>query len=205
MSDSLVRDSGGWLSPVIRRIEIGGRSAILKDYRDKSFLVRTVLGPLMVRREHRVLKLLDGVRGVPATLGIVERAALALEFIEGQTSSKFRDGALPPGVLDELSAVIRGIHERGVVHMDLRQKKNILITPEGHPVVVDFGAALAPRVFSPLRLLMPLFRRIDRGALLKFKLRQFPSQLSDSDHEALSRQRFWRRFWPFTPRGRHVR
>ena len=205
MPDSVLRDKGGWLSPVIRRVEQEGRPAVLKDYRSKSFFARNFFGPYLVRREYAILKRLEGMPGVPRAYRIVEGRAILLEYIEGRTSGKFKPGELPPGVFDALRETVREIHRRGVVHLDLRQKKNILITADFRPCVIDFGAALMPSPASPLRLLLPKLRRVDEMAVLKFKQRAFPDLLTEAERKALARHRFWRRFWIFTPRGKYVR
>lgn len=205
MSDSVLRDKGGWLSPVIRRVEHDGRPAVLKDYRTRSFLARNLFALFLVRREYQILKRLEGVGGVPRAFGVVEGRALLLEYIEGRTSGKFKPGDLPLSVYESLRETVREIHRRGVVHLDLRQKKNILITDAGKPCVIDFGGGMAPPFFSPLRLLMPLFRGVDELAVLKFKQRNFPSDLTEREQKRLKRHRFWRRFWIFTPRGKYVR
>lgn len=205
MSDEVLRDKGGLLSPVIRRIDYRGLPAILKDYRGKNALTRSVLGPSLVRREYRILKALEGVRGIPRAYAILEGGALVTEFVEGRTLSKFRAGDLPDDVFGRLRDVVRAMHARGVAHLDLRQKKNILIPPDHHPVLVDFGAAVLAAPRTALRRLFPLLRNVDESALLKVKQRTFPDLLTEEDREALRRHRFWRRFWIFSPRGKYAR
>ena len=42
-------------------------------------MTRGVLGPILVRREHAILKRLAGVPGIPRTFGIVDGRALLIE------------------------------------------------------------------------------------------------------------------------------
>ena len=41
----------------------------------------------------------------------------------------------------ELAEVLHGIHDRGVIHLDVKPD-NIIITPEGKVVLIDFGLAI---------------------------------------------------------------
>ena len=89
------------------------------------------------------------------------------------------------------------MHGRGVVHLDLRQKKNIVVAGD-RPYLVDFANALQGRLTGKLRA-------IDVSVLLKFKQRNFPLLVTDEDREVLKNHKFLRKFWIFSPRGRSVR
>jgi RIO-like serine/threonine protein kinase len=89
------------------------------------------------------------------------------------------------------------MHERGVVHLDLRQRKNILVDGD-RPWVIDFANALRGRLASKLA-------GVDESALLKWKQRNWPHLVTDADRASLKKHKFLRKFWIFTPRGRSVR
>lgn len=194
----VLRDKGGFLSPVVSVVEHEGRPAVLKDYRGKNILTRGLLAPRMVRREFDILRRLEGIPGIPKAYAVVEKRALLLEYIEGETIGKFKAGELPESTFDLFRDAVRAMHERGVVHLDLRQKKNILIDGRRRPWLIDFGAAMKGRLTSKLR-------GVDESALLKFKQRNWPHLVTDADREALKSHRFLRQFWIFTPRGKSVR
>jgi predicted Ser/Thr protein kinase len=197
LAGRILRDKGGFLSPVISVVEHDGRPAVLKDYRGKNAVTRGLLAPSLVRREHRVLKLLEGIPGVPRVYAIVEKRAILLEYVEGKTLNKFKAGELPDAVFDRLCETVRAMHRRGVVHLDLRQKKNILVA-DGRPYVIDFANALMGKMASKLA-------GVDESALLKWKQRNWPHLVTDGDREALKKHKFLRKFWIFTPRGKSVR
>jgi tRNA A-37 threonylcarbamoyl transferase component Bud32 len=197
-SPRVLRDKGGFLSPRVSLVERDGRPAVLKDYRGKNLITRDLLAPRLVRREFDVLRRLEGVPGVPRAYEIVEKRALLLEFIDGATIGKFKPGELPDSTFELLRDTVRAMHARDVVHLDLRQKKNILIDGQKRPWLIDFGAAMKGKLTAKLR-------GVDESALLKFKKRNWPHLLTDADQEALKSHKFLRKFWIFTKRGKSVR
>lgn len=87
-------------------------------------------------------------------------AYIAMRYVEGQSlarairSANAADGLKLPGETAELSRMMRVVqfgekiadalhaaHEAGVVHRDIKPG-NIMVTPDGLPVVLDFGTAL---------------------------------------------------------------
>ncbi|MBI3855929.1 MAG: phosphotransferase [Planctomycetes bacterium] len=193
----VLRDKGGFLSPVVSVVDHEGRPAVLKDYRGKNAVTRGLLAPSLVKREFAVLRHLEGLPGIPRAYAIVEKRALLLEYVEGKTINKFKAGELPDRVYERLCETVRAMHGRGVVHLDLRQRKNILIAGD-RPWLIDFANALKGKLSAKLRA-------VDESALLKFKQRNWPHLMTDADREALKSHRFLRKFWIFSPRGRSVR
>lgn len=193
----VLRDKGGFLSPAVSVVDHEGRPAVLKDYRRKNALTRGLIAPALVRHEYAVLKALEGVPGVPRAYAVVEKRALLLEYVEGRTLETYSAGELADRVFDLLCATVRAMHERRVVHLDLRQRKNILVAAE-RPWIIDFASALRGRLTASLRA-------VDESALLKWKKRNWPHLLNDADREALEKHKALRKFWVFTKRGKSVR
>lgn len=81
------------------------------------------------------------------------RIAVVMEFVDGVPLDAWR----PPGltvterrlailrVFIDVCKAIHHAHLNGVIHRDLKPD-NILVTPEGRPVVLDFGIAAAPGI-----------------------------------------------------------
>ena len=196
-SPRVLRDKGRFLSPVITLVSHEGRPAVLKDYHSKN-PVTNVLAPILVRREFKILRHLEGIRGIPRAYAVVGRMGLLMEYIEGKTLGKYRAGELPDAFFGLFRDTVHAMHRRGVVHLDLRQKKNIMVS-DGHPWLLDFANAVRARGFSAE------LKAVDESALLKFKKRNFPHLLTGKDRKALEGHRFLRRFWVFSARGRSVR
>jgi predicted Ser/Thr protein kinase len=97
-----------------------------------------------------------------------------------------------------LEKVLREVHGRGVVHMDLRHKGNILVSERGDPYLIDFNSSFAFKEKGFFRRhLFPLLRRVDEGGLLKLKKRIAPALLTSEELAFLKRFERLRKLWIF--------
>src|SRR5262249_52409515 len=76
--------------------------------------------------------------------------------------------------------------------------RNVLVTPDAQPVLIDFGnAAYLGRSWLAKRVLVPALGIIDRSAILKFRHRDFPELLSKKDRFRYRLFRMSKLLWPF--------
>ncbi len=78
------------------------------------------------------------------------RTFIAMEYVAGETlAARLARGPMPLKqalqTVSEISEALEEAHEQGIVHRDLKPS-NIMLTPQGHVKVMDFG--LAKQVFS---------------------------------------------------------
>lgn len=145
---------------------------VVKDYAPRSAWVRRGLAPLLLRREARAYQRLEGVGAVPRLLGRVDSLALVFEYRPGVLLSRSLRGTLPEAFLSELEAAVAEMHRRGVVHLDLRHRSNILAGEDGHPILIDFASALRFDASKPWgRAACAALGAIDRRALEKWRVR----------------------------------
>jgi predicted Ser/Thr protein kinase len=183
-------------------VDVGDGPMIVKDFGGKSFWWR-LLGRIQIAREYRAYRWLAGAEGIPALIGRVDAYALAFESIRGEQLAFARDRHERAGVyLARLRRVLDGLHERGLVHQDLRGRENVLVGEGGEVVVVDLASAVRFRPGSlAYRLFFPLLARTDEAAYLKWKAMLSPGSLSEQERRFLARHRRWRRLWPFNRKG----
>jgi hypothetical protein len=167
-----VLNHGGWGNPDILLVETEFGSVVVKDFAPRTRCVRRWLGPWLLRREARAYRRLEGVEAVPRLLGQLDAAALILEYRPGILLSRSLAGQLPPTFLAELQGAVAEMHRRGVVHLDLRHRSNILAGHDGRPVLLDFASALRfDRTSWWGRIGVVLLAWVDRRALRKWRVR----------------------------------
>lgn len=198
--DSLPRERLGRPSvvrPSVWRVDGPGGPLVVKDARSGRWWARP-LARWLLRRERRILARLSGLDGVPQVLAEAGPDAFACSWLEGRPLDREAFQARPRAMAEALRARIDAIHARGVFHMDLRQRQNVLHDGKGGVAFVDFGAALALGA-AGRRVLGRLLGAVDRQAALKYLARYAPEALTEDEARAVVRWERWRRLWPFTP------
>jgi len=68
--------------------------------------------------------------------------------------------------------VVKGLHARGVVHCDIKNRSNIVVTDQLEPYIIDFASAFTKEGrFGPLRrFAFERFRLDDERAVVKARL-----------------------------------
>ena len=189
---------GAWNKADVLLLTLEESVYAVKDYASKSAPVRWI-GALQLSREARAYRRLVGVAGVPRYFRSLDRNAIIIEYVGGIRLPKYhaRHGGVPR-VAERIRDLLERVHERGVIHGDLRSRDNILVTPAGELYLIDFSSAA---VFEPgtwsARVLFPRFVRAERRALLKWKVALVPGELTAEELASHRRFKRLRRLWPF--------
>jgi tRNA A-37 threonylcarbamoyl transferase component Bud32 len=204
LREVLVRGIGAKADVVV--VDLDGGSLLVKDYAGRNPWMR-LLGRLQLGREAAAYAWLEGVSGVPAFVGRIDRWAIAIEWIDGELLAFAPLSAGEgPRHLAQLRTILDSIHARGVVHNDLRGRENVLRRRDGRLAVIDFAAAIRLRPGGIAhRLFFRLAKSTDEAAFLKWKGMIAPGTYTPSDEAVLRRFERWRRFWPFNPKRRKAK
>lgn len=150
-----------WYKPILSvDTDLVGNQHVYKVFR----FSRGLLGKyfrFLASHEFRMLKAVEDLDFTPSQISRSADTVPAINYhlIEGQSiKAKAAAGRLPQGFFGQLFRDVKTLHQHGVVHMDLGNSGNILVSPEGHPAIIDFGSAV------PLHWLPP---RVQRWALRK--------------------------------------
>jgi serine/threonine protein kinase len=172
--------------PDLRLVEVGGRRAVVKDYLRSDPLFRLLVGPMLVRRERGALARLRGVRGVPQFIDTIDRYAIAVEHVDGESLGETRE-PIPERFFDQLTEVVRRVHERGIAHCDLRNSGNVIVAADGEPHIIDFaGCIIRGRGWNPfIRFLFRQFALADLYAVLVLKRKRAPDLLRPEELDRL--------------------
>jgi len=167
-------------------LEVGGERFVLKDFHARPFMVRRFWGRKVISREMRFYKRLKGIEGIPRVLKRLDDEAFIMDYVEGMPLSLIEKGALPQSFFTQLRRLVTEMHGRGVTHGDLRQK-NILVSVEGAPFLIDFAGAfcLKGRGNFLTRFLFRRLRNVDELTLLKQQDKLLPETLTPEEAKRL--------------------
>jgi hypothetical protein len=177
------------------------RKALCKFNRQQSIggISMRWLGRLLAAREAGFMDRLRGIQGIPRSLGRVVCGGRPLEHA---VSRAWVSGhALAPneqvntGFFPAFRRILAAVHARGVAHVDLHKRENILVDDNGDPWLIDFQISFAlPQrnrlAARALGCVLRMLQRCDEYHLLKHALNHRPED-SDNAHDALARQRPW--------------
>ncbi len=161
---------------------------VLKVNRRQSFfgIPLNWLGRRLQQHEIKILRHLQDLDQVPKLIGPWGKTGFLYEYIEGcslDEKPEIRDS-----FFDELSDLIRRIHEKNVCYVDFNKRGNILAGRDGRPYLIDFQISHhAGRRGWICRLL----QREDCYHLLKHKRRLRPDLLSEHERQDSYRRSFW--------------
>ena len=193
---SVCLTKGKFGKPDLNRVEVGGRSLMVKDVRKRNFFLRWTLGFWLIEKEWKIYSRLIGMKGIPQPIERIDQFAFAMEFIPGRPL--LRGEALPPSFFSDLGQVLKDLHARGVVHLDLRHKGNILVSEGGELFLVDFNSSFAFKEKGILRrYLFPVLRWVDYGGMLKLKERISPDLMTSEERSSLKQFNRIRKLWIF--------
>jgi predicted Ser/Thr protein kinase len=119
----------------------GGRRFVVKDYARKGFWERNLVGRIVIGREARAYAALAGIDGLPARFKRLSPFSFAVEYLQGKDFGAVERGEIGPGVIHQFERIVRDLHGRGWVHLDLHRRSNILLI-DGKVYVVDLASAL---------------------------------------------------------------
>ena len=185
----------------------GGTPCVVKDLSAMSPLLRRLYGRRQLAREARLLERLAGTGVAPRVVERLGPDALAVECVPAR--HKYLRKKIPRdelrAVLADLRRAVDRLHAEGVVHLDLRQRKNILVPARGRVVLVDFESARDLSGPIARRVLLPWLARIDHAAVSKWVVELLPEEARPEDFASvrLHRRLMW--LWPWKRIGRLVR
>jgi hypothetical protein len=152
------------------------------------------LGNRAARHERKLLEALSGLEGIPAPSATVAVGgqilpnAVAREYIAGHPLGNRE--RVEDAFFLELRALLRAMHERRVIYVDLHKRENIVVNQAGRPCLIDFQISLRWPSWLPRWWLFELFRRSDEYHLMKHWSRCRPDQCG-FESAALAKARPW--------------
>ena len=189
-----VLSRGRWANAVLYVHRHGAEHWVVKDFRPRSFTVRNTIGRLLIRRESRALGKVAGIAGVPAGAFRLDAHALAYRFVSGVPLNDADLGPHAGDFFTRLERLLSEVHAAGgMLHLDVRNGRNVLVSEGGEPVLLDFQSHLRTG-WMPARL-RRWAEQFDLAGVYKHWERRSPETLGEARAALLARVNWWRRFW----------
>ena len=184
--------------PDLKLIQKDGHRAIVKDYRRTPFPFRYTIATWLIWREYKFHRKLAGIKGVPRIYQKLDRYTNVFEYFDARPIERDHCDIIDDRFFEKLEKRIELIHTRGVVHLDLSHKGNILISRAGEPVIIDFNSGFyVGNGYIGRKIVLPLLKKIDYYGILKLKKRLSPDTLTSKEQSYLKRFGLIRRLWFF--------
>src|SRR6056297_273350 len=101
---------------------------VVKDFLPCAPIVRKTWGRFLVQREFHALDRLQGVAGIPQAPFIIDAHALGYRYIPGRTLRDTPSELIDASFFKQLEKLVEEMHKRNMVHLDSRNRRNVLIT-----------------------------------------------------------------------------
>jgi RIO-like serine/threonine protein kinase len=187
-----VLSRGRWANAVLYLVEHKGQAWVVKDFAPRAFFVRQSTGRLLISRELSALQRVQGIAGVPQEAFRVDAYALGYRYVSGQTLNHAQLGPRCAEFFTALEHLLRQVHAvGGIVHLDVRTSRNVLVTEHDEPVLIDFQSHLSTR-WMPARI-REWIERFDMAGVYKHWARRSPETMGDSREIQLREMNRWRR------------
>lgn len=177
----------------VRRVECAGKHWVVKDFKVCPGWIRHTVGRWFIRRELDALERLQGLPGIAEYPVRVDSFALAYLFIEGRALNEFPPGQPSADFFLALESAVKAMHARGIAHLDLRNRGNVLVDSSQHPVLIDFQSYLPlPGWIPPLARFM---EKIDLSGVYKAWEKSLPGTLDEARQALLDSVNSRRKWW----------
>jgi hypothetical protein len=171
--------------------DAAGAQFVLKMGRTEDFAGCPLqwLGRFLRHRELHFYRKLADLPNVPRIVGKVGATGFVMEFIQGRPLSE--TSSVPEYFFDDLMALVREVHRRGIAYVDTNKPQNILLGEDGRPHLIDFQISWDIDHLGhswPCRWLLRKLQADDIYHLIKHKRRLRPGDMTNAERELLSRK-----------------
>lgn len=191
------------MKPDVMIAENRGEFIVAKDFRNKVWLARSLWGPLNIMYEKFILQKLSGIAGIPEFVGLEDYNCLLISYIDGNIIKKSRQN-LAPDYFDKLFVIIKRIHERGVLHLDLGHKSNVMVRENGDPAIIDFNTSIYLPLNSLFSPVLRLLAKIDTTSIMRLKVRFRSHETTFSERQQVKKFLRIRKLWIFDKISRRI-
>jgi RIO-like serine/threonine protein kinase len=152
-SKLILLNKGKFANAYVFRYSQGDTDLTIKDFSHCPWPVKITVGIIMAKFEYKTLKLLEGLPGVASEAFLLGRYTVAFSYVKGTPLAEIhrKNMTLPKEFFIELEKRTREMHNKNLVHLDLRNLGNIIEGDDGNPYIIDFQSSLGTK-YLPKKL-----------------------------------------------------
>jgi RIO-like serine/threonine protein kinase len=195
VSHCKILSKGRWANADIYLYRHEGINWVIKDFMPCSPIVRGTWGRIMVRREFIALSKLQDIPGIPQQPFMIDKFALSYRFIEGKTLGDTLPDEVHEDFFMKLEDLVDRMHELKMAHLDIRNRRNIIVDYSGKPALLDFQNSV--NLERKPRVLCNLLKDIDLSGVYKNWEKYKPETLDSIRKAKLDSLNRKRSFWMF--------
>ena len=182
---------GRWGNADLYQFQKGQKIWVVKDFSSCPPVIKNTWGRLMAKRELMALEKLKGIDGIPADPFLLDGYAVCYQFLPGTTLRETPQELISDDFFFQLEDLVKRMHRQNMVHLDIRNHRNILVTDKGCPALLDFQSSLNLEHTPPA--LHKIMKDIDLSGVYKNWRKKKPASLDSTrlaHLESLNRIRF---------------
>lgn len=186
---------GRWANADLYLFGQGQNRWVIKDFAPCPPFIRRTWGRVIARREYLAFTKLKGIPGIPEDTFLLDEYAVCYRYIPGRTLKDTPSEMLGPDFFLKLEHLVTRMHERNLAHLDIRNRRNILVTEAGEPALLDFQTSL--HLEHMPRFLRNLLEDVDFSGVYKNWNKTRPETLDSARKARLQTLNKKRSFWMF--------
>jgi len=188
---------GSWANADVFLCSQNHRQWVEKGFDGNHPLIRWTIGIILTQRELFISARLKGLAGIPLGYARKSLCSLTYNYMDGMVlGNKNLDHALPVDYFTACEKLLRTMHKKGVVHLDLRRGSNWIIQPDGSPGIIDFQSSFLVNLLPGL--LKKFLFSIDYSGLYKMWNQKCVEGLDPGRKKIFHRINKLRRLWIFS-------
>jgi len=182
---------GRWGNADLYKFHRNGKTWVVKDFSPCPPFIRKTWGRFMVKRELMALQKLKGIAGIAADVFLLDVYSVCYRYQPGTILKEVASELINDEYFFQFENLVKMMHQRNLVHLDIRNQRNILVTDKGIPALLDFQSSL--NLESTPRAFHKILKDIDISGVYKNWSKIKPSSLDSTRRahlEALNKKRF---------------
>lgn len=144
-SNLILLNEGKFANATVFRYKDSSLDLTIKDFSGSPWIIRKTFGKLFINLEYNNLVKLSNNPSIAKNAKKLSPYTLSFEYIEGKALKLFPNNSIEKSFFLELEKNVKAMHNKNIVHLDLRNLGNILMGSDGYPYIIDFQSAISTR------------------------------------------------------------